>query len=122
MDLSNEYVEMCRQAKEIQVLWEPKDGDFFFTDHGVTASWGCSERRDCWVPRQDQLQEFAGLTKDGMLDSWITMSLFMSEVQCGILGSNFKSMEQLWFAFVMKENFGKVWNGSGWIKEISCQS
>jgi len=27
----------------------------------------------------------------------------------------FKTMEQLWLAFVMKERFGKTWNGEDWI-------
>lgn len=31
--------------------------------------------------------------------------------------ANIYSMEQLWFAFVMKENYNKIWNGEGWIKE-----
>ena len=28
--------------------------------------------------------------------------------------SNKWSMEQLWFAFVMKEKYGKVWDGESW--------
>jgi predicted Abi (CAAX) family protease len=28
----------------------------------------------------------------------------------------FTSMEQLWLAFVMKEQYNKVWNGKDWIK------
>lgn len=27
------------------------------------------------------------------------------------------SMEKLWLAFVMKEKFGKVWNGENWVNE-----
>jgi len=29
----------------------------------------------------------------------------------------FLSMEQLWLGFVMKERFGKCWNGDNWMKE-----
>jgi len=28
----------------------------------------------------------------------------------------FESMEQLWLAFVMKELYGKVWNGEEWVR------
>ena len=28
----------------------------------------------------------------------------------------FKTYEQLWLAFVMKEQYGKVWTGSAWMK------
>ena len=29
----------------------------------------------------------------------------------------FSSFEQLWLVFVMKEKYGKTWNGQDWVKE-----
>ena len=34
----------------------------------------------------------------------------------GVIESITWSMEQLWLAFVMKENYNKVWSGNDWIK------
>jgi len=34
----------------------------------------------------------------------------------------FTSMEQLWFAFMMKENHGKTWDGESWVKNVLLKS
>jgi len=84
-----------------------------------------------WLPRQDQLQEMIkgqiGCSWDSMPDDiFRLLHAFAEEIiesRC-LLPSRvcsyykrFTSMEQLWLAFVMKEKYGKIWNGEGWIKE-----
>lgn len=81
-----------------------------------------------WLPRQDQLQEMI----DTQQRDWINVlemftiwafwgineyTLSPSPIFYGMgIPHNVFSMEQLWLAFVMKEKYGKVWNGE-WIKE-----
>ena len=79
MDKSEKYIEMCKQAIEVQRLWKRDDGDFAYTDgdldsypqgtriiwhskmtnsgyHDWDSNWYIPE--GCvWLPRQDQLQE-----------------------------------------------------------------
>ncbi len=64
-----------------------------------------------WLPRQDQLQAMVinfghGQQNSGML---VGLSIFSAEY-----GYDNSSMEQLWLAFIMKEKYGKVWNGEEW--------
>jgi hypothetical protein len=79
-----------------------------------------------WLPRQDQLQ--------GMIDNslykvmsvfydWITDDGYADpydedDESAGLdlyLMRQFNSMEQLWFVFVMKEKYNRIWRGDDWI-------
>lgn len=77
---------------------------------------------------QDQLQEMVEIEGVPSMEAWtITyyplpqgrgfhryeMSLFSIRITEG------ETLEQLWLAFVMKERFRKVWNGSDWVKDGS---
>ena len=58
--------------------------------------------------RQDQLQEMV----DGdWIESFITFMWWYQDENTEI----YKSMEQLWLSLVMKEKYGKTWNGEEWI-------
>ena len=80
--------------------------------------------QDIWLPRQDQLQ--AMLIESTKLESWRLNIVFMdwqqNEFTYDEHGSPhwkhgpYNSMEQLWLAFCMSEKYGKVWNGTGWVK------
>lgn len=120
MDTSPEYIKMCEKAEEIQGQWsasESHDGDWIFYHRSlgngteeICVDIGAGSSADKWLPRQDQLQEMAdrGFRAFicGMYDTF-TSDYF----------SKFTSMEQLSLAFVMKEQYGKIWNGKEWIKE-----
>ena len=95
-----------------------------------------------WLPRQDQLQEMVkGKTAQELIRYFdgfsnpmkcISMKKAHFEEKNGELDlipdpevmnqpqldypKQFKSMEQLWLAFVMKEKFNKVWDDSDWIQ------
>ena len=121
---------MCEKAKEIQVLWEPEDSDFVFYRHSlgngkeeICVEVGHNSTADRWLFRQDQLQEiyveWAGLKEvsnwaHSILDAFQFFAL--SDVPNVDLTFRMRSLEQLWLAFVMKEKYGKVWNGTDWIK------
>ncbi len=68
-----------------------------------------------WLPRQDQLQEMvdnkpAYHTSYGKFVGIVHFLDTNPKVYCG-------SPEQIWIQFVMKEKFGKVWDGKEWVKE-----
>lgn len=109
MDNSQQYLEMCFKAKEIQRLCQ----DERHNEH--CEIWGPYYM--VWLPRQDQLQKmvkysvwfetlyrfYDWLQSKEKIHNW--------DSQC----TKFNSFEQLWLAFVMKEKFNKTWNGVDWI-------
>ncbi len=96
------------------------------------------QRRSFWLPRQDQLQEIykSFMDENTLNDEYAPLSAieivekFNSWLETftkkkpyswfndptDIRGWVQPSMEQLWLAFVQKENHGKVWNGEDWVK------
>lgn len=137
MDTTPKYVQMCRQAKEIQEQWKKELGDFVYNPNcyteskiqtifdGADGEYSASLNHIApdypdimditWLPRQDQLQEIMGFS---LLNFDITITL--SEILEDIGFSEFsycKSMEQLWLAFAMQRKFSKRWNGSAWVAE-----
>lgn len=144
MDTSETYIKMAEKAVELQEGWKPEEGDYCVWDTKEDVrllycnAWGELEigsyedenggtgesvvrrinfdkaLRTIYLPRQDQLQD--------MLDD--RFSNRYAYVQAGKFGNEAyglgldskASMEQLWLAFVMKENYGKEWNGKDWVK------
>jgi len=64
--------------------------------------------------RQDQLQEmvFSDTFSVHDLDKFYDWADQRTEI---LHGCELESWEQLWLAFVMKEKYGKVWNGEEWV-------
>ena len=122
MDTSETYIKMCEKEEKIQAL-RPQvmidsvkhyykgvyqyevdsDGEFrFYRDKFI------------WLPRQDQLQEMLG-NFDKCQD--ILHEYLSSRVGCPmseLWPSPIFSMEQLWFALVMKEKYNETWDGVNW--------
>lgn len=94
MDTTPKYIEMCRKATEIQLSWEPANGDFFAYDivyivgnyrddnqqtvrydgdefsqfkecYELIESDICIKEDAIWLPRQDQLQGMLEWTRNG---------------------------------------------------------
>lgn len=127
MDCEKQYIDMCREAIEIE--WTPKIGDYF-CEGDYTHLLSYYERMEgnwttdaiakrIWLPRQDQLQEMAGFRRSfAGYNVWH----FCKEIaefannddKWQIMGSSF---EQLWLAFVMHEKFNKHWNGTTWYEQ-----
>jgi hypothetical protein len=120
------YHLMCKKAIEIQKPYSKYVKGDFFLDHaygvsiyGCGSGTYCAEPKPIWLPRQDQLQ---GMIEDK--PSPYLFAKFMTflgwngkiyKTQYPMVGIKFTSMEQLWLAFVMKERFGKIWDGEEWI-------
>lgn len=131
MDTSKEYILMCEKAEEIRKGWKTQAFDIY-QDAGKTIrviaeDYGCEfrgedidsygwERDVLWLPRQDQLQEmvksepYFAWNYIGMLGRWASKNITYS--------ASLNSMEQLWLAFVMKENYNKIWNGENWRENV----
>ena len=131
MDTTKTHIKMCKKAVEIQKL-EPcktkvfEEGNWYYYQGKVCIQ----EYEDVmdnaiWLPRQDQLQEIAIFERDRLggrqtsafelLDAF---HIFCCVKTTGMFHEEeFQlSMEQLWLAFVMKEKYGKLWNGEDWVK------
>jgi len=133
--ITDNYIKMCEKAEVIQKLFNPKG-------HNHTSHSGCiwtdidrdSYKYDkyteyghqyiclrdgylmhcIWLPTQEQLQEMSSLLCNfpcqilTFLNDWIKNNkIYLSE---------YKSMNELWLAFVMKEKYNKIWTGEKWTK------
>lgn len=132
MDTSETYIKMCEQAEEIQ-HHEPQGGDFYYARGGVVilpmkehikdfCTYHClyliDSEDEIWLPHQDQLQ---GMLSLNLWPLNHRFSLWLYYQGCnGLIDLHvkheheFTSMEQLWLAFVMKERYGKFWDGANW--------
>jgi hypothetical protein len=126
MDISKEYIKMCEKAVEIQRNWL-LFGDYyhiknFKSDYCLFIS-GNPKKECIWLPRQDQLQDMiwykAHVSAHGLLTACMHFGdIFYKKINSAAFYNRhiFKTMEQLWLAFVMREKFNKIWNGEDWIK------
>ena len=131
-------IEMCRKAVEIQVAWEPMVGDFIYdlknnysaiviNHHPLTYTYAFELKNVhefeenilyfnklddlVYCPRQDQLQDMVETNINYLMSRFTTcMTSFQDEYI-----EQFRSMEQLWLAFVMDELYQKKWDGEDWI-------
>ena len=133
MDTSKNYIRMCQQAEEIQTQWKPSEGDWclykafvpkpyigVLSDLSLEVVLIYKEEARLndytWLPRQDQLQEMIFSHKECTLPS----AMIKDPIKgiCRFIDKScigrFDSMEQLWLAFVMNENYRKIWNGYKW--------
>ena len=126
MDATALNIEMCKKAKELQNSWERKHGDYYYdTSVGGVNLYHSTyfiyphKNKDIWLPTQDQLQEiaFEYLSKKTISSYYTIFSLIFDFSEFAKQTYGFDSMDQLWLIFVMKEKFGKIWNGKDWIVE-----
>ena len=131
MDRTKKYILQCEKAVEIQKGWQPNILDIFYYANGishVTTEDFCKcvkhkgvyfKRQKTWLPRQDDMQEMLPWGLNSLIHG---MFWFVNKKICNMIIEredlpDYRSMEQLWLAFVMKEKYGKVWNGKEWIKK-----
>ncbi len=120
MDTSKEYILMCEKAVEVQKPHEKFNrGDIYNDfDEGVQMAPPHTvmtiDPPPTWLPRQDQLQKIEG---SQWWNGLIKFNRWLNETFTAVhRHDKFTSIEQLWLAFVMKDNFNKTWNGEDWIK------
>ncbi len=134
MDTNKEYIKMCEQAPKLQPHdLEFENGDYIF----YKGKWGIYfnasfylegtfneglidyESNPFRIHTQDQLQ---GMVNNKLYDCIQDFYNFCIDYDRNLEGyklyndvEQFTSMEQLWLAFVMKEKYGKTWNGKEWL-------
>jgi len=136
---TKDYIKMCKEAKEVQELWIPGLGDicinklddkevmviasrgkiadkeykFVYLGIGSREQPGYWHKKDKLVllPTQGQLQEM-------IVDPILNIAEFSKWALKAIEGAEyymqFDSWNELWLAFVMYEEYNKIWTGNDW--------
>lgn len=135
MDTSKEYILMCRKVKEIQQIFKTRGlGENDFINRDMPDSNRSGFVLMIWLPRQDQLQEMIlgeykekfknslafiskgeGYLSEEIMKDILTWSNADRKIWQGGKKKWWKSMEQLWLAFVMHKIFNKTWNNHSWV-------
>ena len=127
MDTTPEYIKQCKGAFTcIGFIDAGELTNLFFDDdsywHGFSPD-GRNDKPLGQLYRQDQLQEIwrrEYLKRPSKYGWFGEFCNFIGDVYSDYDLMNadevFESMEQLWLAFVMKELYGKVWNGEEWVR------
>ena len=127
-DTSKEYIKMCEKAREIQAqrnpVWHMVEtrACFLYDSDDAWFVYAVGEGKDMvlkkvWLPRQGQLQ---GMVIEHPGDNYnksmypTLESLYLFACSMYTKSEPPWTMEQLWLAFVMKEKYGKVWDGEEW--------
>jgi hypothetical protein len=124
MDKSNEYIKMCREAREIQSGQLHTSGDFVYSHlkkkivvlyyslhHGNPPKHYIEPETSTWLPRQDQLQKM--LSKEWNAGNVLEFGLYPLHGADYLHDS--KTFEDAWLRQVMREKYNKVWNGKTWV-------
>jgi len=117
MDTTPEYIKQCKGAFTcIGFIDAGELTNLFFDDdsywHGFSPD-GRNDKPLGQLYRQDQLQEMLHCSiGEGMNRLWAYFHEWFCKI--GAVEYSKSSWEQLWLAFVMKEKYGKVWNGEEW--------
>jgi len=127
MDTSETYIKMCEKAVEIQAgkkFQGTEVGDYFYDhDKGLVAWQFCMANlipiRYIYLPTQDQLQEMVEVDYKELL---FLLDVFIDVIDSTRIYDYITSMEQLWLAFVYKEKYNKVWNGTDWVADKVLES
>ena len=129
MDNSETFIKMCDcleiQSGKLQILhsdywcWRSYHGGVFLRGERDPLEMidhrGKHPRNDrIWLPRQDQLQEMVRRDNQDFPNFALNFCTWVSTKLWSPFLDKFTSMEQLWLAFVMKENYNKVWDSSRW--------
>ena len=132
MDTSIEYINMCREAKELQKSWKHSAWDYvYFDDRNLWRYWGGDngffvlseyetdgdlygpsvdlydhfKYHGAWLPRLDQLLEMVG---EG----------YPHEMGVTIKLTSRTKAEQEILGFLMFVKYNKKWDGKTWIPII----
>jgi len=135
MDTSDEYIAMCRHAREIQEIWQPEDGDFFYYNTAVETIGRYTDflcpvdyvqeypvyQKDCvWLPRLDQLLElFCHIREFKEVLGWQDIEIVknvLSLYEPAHFNRIDLSLEKFFLMMLMEGGFGvwKWWDGEDW--------
>jgi hypothetical protein len=124
--ITDNYIKMCNKAKEIQkyILKQSEE----YQDE---CKWVTIDKTNevvkyyIWLPTQEQLQEilqkgrewvYYGSYPLSQFSGWILTSGGANKFYYHQYKNKFKSITELWLAFVMHEKYQKSWDGENWQK------
>ncbi len=123
-DTTKTFIKMC-DCEEIQAKKQYYNMGDYFTQEVLGEYQLClckiasmPKSTTIWLPHQGQLQEMVKCVWQKLTIQWTLLHSFTINVDgkytlpCS--GWKAESMEQLWLAFVLKENHNKVWGGEKW--------
>lgn len=127
MDISEEYVKMCKEAKEIQELWIPKEGDYTDTGivfpHELKYSIKYLKESAKWIPKIDQLFEMIdwnilnNISFRKEKDGFCILDATYGVEDNPYLGGSKTSFEKGFLMLIMSFNYKKYWNSEKTIWE-----
>jgi len=122
MDNTKQYVKQCEKAypylRGCIPLFSKRRRMYYVVDGEVGLWWDIVNTSNC--------QRAFPLWEQAQLQKMVNDNINSVIKQVGIVNClHFKNLtemlamswEQLWLALVMKEKYGKVWNGEDWINE-----
>lgn len=131
MDTSSEYINMCRKAKELQEMWEPKEGDWFIPckdigQYDIPSIGILGTIHAEYIPLSNEFQHEYGSNVFGFMrrknivwlpriDQYLQM-LSDEKIDFGL--SNYTrgdSVEIVCLKLLMSNKYNKSWDGDDWI-------
>ena len=128
----DQYIKMCQEATEIQILWEPNRFDVYSergsTGNIIDPAYMADKHRSTmtWLPRIEDLLKFLDASGISPYCKFTLISNSMDYNRGRALEKWFDtehpkyqtmlmkmSMREVWLCFVMKI-YGKIWNGTTW--------
>lgn len=113
----DQYIKMCREAEEIQGLWEPKEADkYIYNEHEwympPNACFG-EANNSIWLPR---IEDLINISSDGIFgcdndDHWLDEFYGYNEV---FPNANDSIIIRI-LKFTMLNLYNKSWDGEKWI-------
>ena len=142
MDKSETYIRMSAAAEEIQRQWKRAYGDFYSDETGCIRCWISKEpgsvkfrkgfgvcvkdqgiiqlSRFVWLPKQSQLIEMAqipGRQYENIVQDFFDWTQLSYETLGDTPGNLFRTMEQIWLAFLMQQKYNRQWDGDTWVRK-----
>lgn len=120
--MTDQYLKMCRQAKEIQEAWKPKEGDLRSSTGGFSTVPGITPRNITsdikkfytWLPRIEDLIEMSrneafGCDAD---DHWLDCFIAFNSDSSSVNQNDPINVRALKYAMQILHT--KSWNGEAW--------
>lgn len=115
VDVLEKYKLMCIESDELQKLWTPQLGDFYWDgkyNELDLMSYSCIKPHEedygyWWIPRLDQLIDLSGL-------DWWT---FLKGLTSSVDHDEGEDVLCVAMRYVKQLRYNQFWNGSRWIDE-----
>jgi len=134
MNITERYIKMCSQASEIQELWRPNFGDYYWLgeeylcnreacrliDNGFDMiSLQTDKQNRIWLPQADQMFDLLGGVSRITLQLLVGTYAFYSTAALfsgtQLIDTSYVSLEELMLLTYMMHEHHKIWNEERWI-------